>query len=409
MKTQINIILILLFYFSLVNAQMEKYNFKREINGVTDTWHKISLPDDLFGKVQNSLNDIRIYGITDQDTLEAPYILKTLTGLTQWIDIPFKLLNQSHNQNEYYFTFKLFRDEIINQINLNFSNSNFDWRINLEGSQNQHKWYTIIEDYRILSIQNEMINYAFTTLKIPDSHYKYYRLSVPSSEQPKFSSAKIYDLKVVEGKYRDYPVMAKRVNTNDKYNQTVIEVSLPMPVPVSFVKLSVSDKIDYYRPLSIQYLLDSVKTEKGWKYNYISLVSGTLSSLEDNEYNFNQRITNKLKVIIKNYDNQPLNIETVTVKGYVHELIARFNKPAQYYLVYGNKRAYKPNYDIINFQKNIPRQLSALNLDKEISIQKTELPIIGPLFSNPAWLWVIMIIIILVLGWFSIRMLKGKS
>jgi hypothetical protein len=34
--------------------------------------------------------------------------------------------------------------------------------------------------------------------------------------------------------------------------------------------------------------------------------------------------------------------------------------------------------------------------------------LIGPLFKNKAWLWAIMIIIILILGWFSVRMLKTK-
>ena len=181
-----------------------------------------------------------------------------------------------------------------------------------------------------------------------------------------------------------------------------------MPVPVSFIKLSVSDKIDYYRPHTIQYLSDSVKTEKGWKYNYRSLTSGILSSLEDNEYKFSEHITNKLKVIIQNHDNQPLNIEEITVKGYVHELVARFNKPAQYYLVYGNKRAYKPNYDIINFQQNIPKDLSGLSIGDEEEISKSGTSLIGPLFKNKAWLWAIMIIIILILGWFSVRMLKTK-
>ena len=406
MKTQIKLTILFVCCFSFVLGQIQKYDYKREITGITDTWHKIILPDDLFGKVRNDLNDIRIYGITEKDTLEAPYILKTLSGSTQWIDIPFRLINQSHNASVYYFTFKMSRDNIINQINLNFNNRNFDWLVDLQGSQNQHQWYTIIENYRILSLQNELIQYAFSTLKIPDSHYKYYRLSVISSEKPLLSSAKIYDLKVIEGEYREYPVKAKKIHTNDKYKQTIIDISLPMPVPVTFLKLSVSDKIDYYRPVNIQYLSDSVKTEKGWRYNYGSLASGTLSSLEDNEYKFNQRITNKLKIVIQNHDNQPLNIKTVTVKGFVHELVARFNKPAEYYLVYGNKRAYKPAYDIINFQKNIPGELNTLTLGKEEEIRHSELPIIGPLFKNKLWLWAIMLIIISVLGWFSIRMLK---
>ena len=112
MKTQIKLILILGLCSSFVFGKIGKYDYKREITGITDTWHKIVLPDDLFGKVQNDLNDIRIYGITEQDTLEAPYILKTLTGSTKWIDIPFQLINQSHKANGYFFTFKLSKDNI---------------------------------------------------------------------------------------------------------------------------------------------------------------------------------------------------------------------------------------------------------------------------------------------------------
>lgn len=408
MKTKIKLILITIFCFSTVTAQIEKYNYQREIIGVSDTWHKLLLPNDIFGNVKKDLNDIRIYGITDPDTIEAPYLLTMLTGSTKWNDIPFKLINQSHNDDGYYFTFKIPSDDIINLINLNFNNSNFDWRINLEGSQNMRDWFTVIDNYRILSIKNDITNYTFSTLKIPDSHYNYFRLLIKSTERPDLASAKIYERKIIEGIYREYPIKAKSIHTNDKYKQSVIEITLPMPVPVSFLKISVSDEFDFYRPLRIQYLVDSVKTEKGWRLNYNALSSGTLSSLEENEFKFNQRITNKLKITIQNHDNQPLNIKTVKVKGYVYEMIARFNIPAEYYLVYGNKRAHKPIYDIVNFKENIPKEQTELSLDNEEEIGRAELPLIGPLFKNKVWLWIIMIVIIFVLGWFSIRMLKTK-
>ena len=101
-------------------------------------------------------------------------------------------------------------------------------------------------------------------------------------------------------------------------------------------------------------------------------------------------------------------IRNVKVKGNVYEMIARFNVPADYYLVYGNKRSYKPNYDIVNFKANIPKDLKELSLGDEKEIGKAEIPLIGPLFQNKVWLWIIMTVIILVLGWFSIRMLKTK-
>jgi hypothetical protein len=50
--------------------------------------------------------------------------------------------------------------------------------------------------------------------------------------------------------------------------------------------------------------------------------------------------------------------------------------------------------------------LTTLNSGNEQLIEKEETPLIEPLFKNKTWLWSIMGLIILVLGWFSIRMMR---
>ena len=115
-----------------------------------------------------------------------------------------------------------------------------------------------------------------------------------------------------------------------------------------------------------------------------------------------------MRIEIENFDNRPLKIEGVTVKGYEHQLIARFTEPAKYYLVYGNPKANKPNYDISNFTENIPNTISALNLSKEKTIDKKEVSKRSPLFENKLWLWGIMGLIICLLGWFTIKMISKK-
>ena len=47
---------------------------------------------------------------------------------------------------------------------------------------------------------------------------------------------------------------------------------------------------------------------------------------------FNSTTVQKLKIIIDNKDNQPLSIDGILVKGYVHELTARFTENAKYFL-----------------------------------------------------------------------------
>jgi hypothetical protein len=394
-------------------GQIDEYKYKRELKGVSDTWHTIVLPNDLYGKISNDLADIRIIGFSDKnDTLEAPYIVKISEEQIISKEINFKLINQSCNDNGYFFSFEIPSKKVVNQIDLDFSKQNFDWRITLEGSQNQLEWYEILTDYRILSIKNMLTDYSFTTLKFPDVKYRYLRLLVKSTKNPDFLRAKIMEHEIKRGKYREYTVRNISINENKKSKQSIIDIDLGSIVSICYLKVAVKSTFDYYRPIMVKYLADSTDTPRGWKYYYRPLSSGILSSLENNEFRFSNTFSNKLQIIISNHDNEPLELGSIHVKGNVYELIARFIEPARYYLVYGNDLVYKPYYDIEKFRYRIPSPLKELALGNEESISEKiseeEMEVTVPLFQSKTWLWVVMIVIILILGWFSIRMIKKK-
>ena len=389
-------------------GQIEKYDYKRELGTISAQWHKIILPDDMFGKVRPDLSDIRIYGITaNNDTVEAPYLIRLTTEKTSDKKVIFKTLNVSHNEKGYYFTFDIPAEEPINRIDLEFNRQNFDWRVNLEGSNDQREWFIILEDYRILSIRNESTDFQFTTINFPDSKYRFFRVLVKANEKPRLENAVISLHEESEGLYNDYPVNEISVKEDKPGKQTVVDLKLQMPVPVSLIKINIADTFDYYRPVRVRYLVDSVETEQGWKYNYSTLAAGTLTSIESNEFLIDNRILQRLRITIDNQDNPPLIIEGVVVKGYVHELAVRLTEPATYFLVYGNERAKAPNYDIKRFVDKIPENLTPLEMGPEISTKKEVVHGQRSLFADKGWLWAIMTVIILILGWFSIKMIRN--
>ena len=398
---------LLLFVSSFGFGQMEEYNYKMELDGITDTWHTIELPNSIFEEVNNSLYDIRIFGINaDKDTLESPYLLKRKTKQTVKQTVSFKKLNESYSQGDYYVTFEVPTDAAVNFMELFFKQQNFDWRLRLEGSADNKEWFEIVADYRILSFKNINSNYRFTKVSFPDSKYGYYRLKIKASEKPKLINAKLDLQKITPAGYNDFSVKDTQIKSNRTTKQTSIEVTLSAPVPTSFLALDIQNSFEYYRPMTIKYLKDSVETEQGWHYNYQTLSKNTLSSMENDGFNFDSTILQKLKIVIENYDNEPLTINSVKVKGYVHELVARFSEPATYYLSYGKNNPTKPNYDISRFENSIPLNLSTLQLKTPIAIEKTMADKTEPLFKNKLWLWIVMGLIILVLGWFSIKMIK---
>ena len=389
---------------SMAFAQLDTYEYKQELEGISGQWHTIKLPNSVFEHVASDLSDVRIYGVTENDTLEAPHILNVVSGKQTQRNADFELLNTSSNSRGYYFTYEVPTEEALNEIHLEFKNQNFDWRIELAGSQDQQEWFTLLEDYRLLSIKNDQTDYAFTDLNFPPSKYKYYRLRIKSSTKPELLSAKLRLKEQTAAEYRNFPVTF--MNIEQQHKNTILDIDLKQRLPVSNLKLNVSDAVDYYRPISIAFVSDSTNTEKGWKYRYTTLTSGTLTSIEKKGFQFETTLARKLRVTLKNYDNRPLQIEGAEVKGYAHEMVARFTEPADYYLVYGNDQTQKPYYDIVQAATKIPDDLSELTLKEAQKIPKKRTPTISPLFENKLWLWGVMAVVILVLGGFTFKMMR---
>jgi len=403
------IVFLLIAGTSVSFAQMGDYDHKRELQGDSALWHKIVLPDGVFGKTKDNLSDIRVFGITENgDTIEAPYLLEIDKGKTESKDVNFKLINQSRDKRGYYFTFELPAEKAINQIKLDMGRQNFDWRINLEGSHDQRQWFNILENYRILSIKNKQTEYRFTKLAFPNSRYRFFRLFINSHEKPALKTASLSLREATEGNYRDYTLSLTRIAEDKRNKKTEVFAKLPLPVPISSLKINIGDTMDYYRPFTVEYLADSFKTEMGWKYNYRNLTSGVLNSIEKNEFDFQEKVLQNIKITIHNYDNETLKIGDIGAKAAVHYLTARFSKPARYYLVYGNPNANKPHYDIGHFSDKIPDNPTNLQVGEEKPIYKNNPPKTEALFKNKIWLWAVMAIVILLLGWFSISMIKKK-
>lgn len=388
-------------------GQMGQYDYQRELLGISQPWHKVILPDDMFGKISQDLSDVRIFGLTkDNDTIQAPYLLEDTSNQFNVNEIQFKLLNTSLHSTGYYFTFEIPSEEVMNQMILDFENENFDWHLTLQGSQDQQEWFTVMEDYRVMSINNDQTNFKFTTLNFPDSKYRFFRVHIHTNQKPDLKSARLIKNEKITGTLKTYAIKKMEVEQDKINKQTLLDVELLMPVRMSSIKINVKDTFDFYRPLKIEYLADSIQTQNGWKNQYNILTRGTLASVKDNTFPFESTTVKKFRVIIDNNNNHPLTIEDIEVKGFLYQLKARFVEPAKYYLTYGNKRALKADYDISRFSSQIPDSLIVLDLGIEEKIEKKGLHQKEPLFKSKFWLWGIMILIILILGFFSVRMLK---
>jgi len=408
LKFKIYLLLLLFACAFVAKAQINSYKFKRDITGVTSVWHSMKLPDQLYKNAEAGFGDLRIFGTSRKDAIEVPYLLKQRADKIDDRELAFKQINQSSNQNGYYYTFQSDAVTIINQINLSFKEDNFNWKASLEGSNDNLTWFSILKDYRILSIKNSDTDYKFTKLSFPDSKYQYFRVALKSPVQPELLEAKISRTDTIKGIYQDVKYKTFIVRNDAVNKETVINVGLENPVPLSYLKLNAQSDFDFYRSFKIEFVTDSFKTEKGFQYNYGKLFDGTISSFEKPEYHFENTITSRLKITIQNNDNKPLRLSGLILKGNVYEIIARFDNPTyNYALYYGNEKVTSPIYEIEKFENEIPALITSVAIGQEKRNQLYSIISEKPLFENKAWLWVLMAVIIALLGWFSFKMLRN--
>ncbi|MCB0630772.1 MAG: DUF3999 family protein [Saprospiraceae bacterium] len=390
-----------------LTAQWDHYQFERPLSGVDQQWHRIALPNELFRHLRLNYADLRIMGISPEgDTIEAPYLLQIPEDRVAVEKTAFRLLNPGTKGKEYFVTLEQLSPQITNRIQLNFANKNFDWHLKLEGSQDQKEWFTLLDNYRILNIENEASDYTFSTIHFRESKYPYYRIVLPATEGIKLLSATSSHNVRKQEAYQEYRIINQQQTENKEDRRSELEIDLAWPIPVSAIRLEVDADFDYYRPISIQTLTDSTITETDTIYHFEEIHQDVLSSLEDPIFYFPAVRTHSLKVVIHNHDNTPLTISKLQVLGWPPSLIARFTEPADYVLRYGWPDARPPRYDLANFADKIPEKMSTLELGTEVQLLVPGLEK-EPLLSNKWWLWGILIVAVAVLGWFAMRMLRA--
>jgi hypothetical protein len=384
----------------------ESFRYKRKITGVTsDSWYTITLPAEIFNHLNRDFSDLRLYSFTGKDTIEVPYLLKIRAHEVKEEIITLPVINKSKKDDKLYLTFELKADQQVNYIDLKFEQPNFFALVALEGSHTQQEWFELTNNQRILSIENAVDNYEVSTISFPSSKYRFLRASIKSDTPLNFLSASFKDQQIKQGVYTSTPAMFT-VQHDKKEKKTVVDIKLPNVIPISQLSFDIGLDRDYYRMFTLEYVSDSSKTQKGWMKFYDALHSGYLTSYTPNSFETPYVITNEFKLIVHNQNNLPLTINAIQASAPVVELVTLI-KPAETFLFYGNNQAIKPTYDLDYFQAKIPEATNTANLEAEQTIL---MPIenTSPVLENKLWLWAIMLVIIGVLGFFTLLMMKRK-
>lgn len=393
-------------------AQIEGYTFKRPINKIDkEDFYKVSLSPEIIARSKSNLSDIRIYNITEQDTAEVPYLLNWMGSNIQEVSIPFELINDTYNEKCCsYVTFKFPKKQSINQIKLNVSDSNFDKRLKIEGSNDAKEWFTIKDHLRIVRFRNASEDYSYTTLNFNRSEFTYFRIKFDDDGSPRIhvTEAYAFENKLIEGKYDNLKITDTKQSENKKAKTSEIIVDFSFPYLVNYIILRSSSKNDFFRNINVYGSNGTIKTEKGELESWYIITTSVFSSLEDNIIFCNNSKTKKLKLEIINYDNEPIIIDEIKAFAEQCQLVAKLPASDNLYLVYGKENDNSPTYDLVHFKDKIPNELSNAEYGAE-QIKVTMANHSEPFIKSKIWLWIVMGVVLVIIGYFALTMLKKEQ
>ncbi|MBX9850630.1 MAG: hypothetical protein K2X86_02620 [Cytophagaceae bacterium] len=397
------IFLSILLFGGIFDAVCQKFDWECKLKPVEKSgFYNVLLSPEISTHLNEDFRDIRLY---DEQRTEVPYLLrKNISYSYKQLFREYTIL--SNSQRKKCCTQLVLQNQQknkINNISLFIRNADVQKTARLSGSDDGTTWYVIKDKYYLESIYNDLETYEVKLLNFPLSNYEFYKLEISDSLSPPLNIIKAgyYDTYFEDTKYLSLPEPA--IAQKDSSNKhTYIKVNFPALQYVERLKINLEGPVYYLRNAEVAL---SRKDKEALVFNPIKSLE--LKSNSENVITLGNIPLKEFYLIIVNKDNPPLKIKSISAFQLQHFLTAHLEKDKKYYLAFGNKKISSPDYDIKYFQDSIPLSLETAQTGEVINKEEKAAPKTdNTFFKSSMWIWAAIIIVILFLGYMSVKMIK---
>lgn len=368
-------------------------------------YYKIVLRPGVIAYSRPDYGDIRL--LNDKGE-EIPYIFKEesrATSITGFKEYPLMENQYQENKKSSRVVIHNKAKSLVSNLVLVIRNTDMVKVITLRGSDDCKNWYIIQKAVPAKMQAFDETSGAFS-LQFPQVNYEYLELTTSDKKNDPIQFIRVgyFDSRISDGLYSAIPVK-EFIQKDSSDKNSYITIRLDSNYEISKFHLTVSGP-EYYR----RRLIAGNFTSGTRREIFQSLGEYELWSGDNQSWNIEKIRTGELTLVIENADNKPLKVVDAKVYQLNKYLIARLDAGNNYFVATGNEKLNPPNYDLVYFSDSIPDSLTELETS-EISVRakKDNLPPDGK-FTGKI-LWGVIVLIIGMLGFFSVRMIKemGKK
>lgn len=396
-----------------LSAQLNSYDYYREIKPVNENgFYKLKIGSGVIDRPGH----YRVYEI-GKDTLEVPHLIEEYDN-SSYDRSFFKYLNivdKSYIANKHSFaTLVVDSGLTYSSVYLNFSAPEFFKNVTLEGSDDNKNWKTIIENEKVFHyFRPPFDHYYRNKISFSPVTFKYIRVVSDDSDSPKLDISSAYIPLTEEVSNGDGELLPTGlIRTEDKAKkQTIIECSFRRMYFIGCLQIKVENEMPYRREVEVEFLTQNTGNDK-WVVFGRSIISSN-SSNKIYFKNYSSRDENfktiKMRIIIHNLDDRPLG--AISIDAFTHEEIlkCKLEKDKKYVLAYGKANDALPQYDLQYFKNAIPLNLKYAETGNEQKISHAVVEAPSPLFGNKLWIWIALTAGVLLIGIFTLKLLKQED
>ena len=388
----------------------QTFHYQANLPSVDNTgFYKIQLTSAINAKLKDDFTDFRI---KDKDGKEAPYILKDdnpqsySSEFKEYQIVDKKYLKDSITQ----IILKNKTKEKINNISLVIRNAEVHKGLKLSGSFDRRQWFVVKENMNLTSISNSKDVSEIKLIDFPLTDYEFFKIEINDKNSSPIDIIKAGYYETSEGKGGSTFTELKSLMTvvdSAKKKTTWVHITLEESLYADVLEMNITEPEYYLRNVKVYAVMpDSTGFKRYYNQDII------LNSKAPLRFNLNRIKTKELWLEIFNEDNKPLKISDAKVFQLNHYCIANLEKDKQYKLYFGDIKTNAPQYDLKYFQSVIPEDLKVIIPDSITSITQ---PFIAEnktskgVFADKRFIWAALIIVALVLGFVTYKMMKDMK
>lgn len=438
-------LLICSFLAATVLAEPEAYRFSRAIewNG-SGHEEMLSVPLDspIYAATRDGFPDLRI---VDQDGVETPYLLaKAVETRTETRRLPAKsetIALKKTGANGIEISLSLDKKSpAVDGLTVHTPLSNFEHTLQVFGSNDEKNWTLLVRNAEIFDYSRYM-PVSNRDIALPPNTFRQFKVLIEQATQTReaelleltrklqgdreetrseridlqriplqidrieFWSNHTDVLPDMEIKF-DYPVAEFKLAQDEKNQATVIDVNTQRE-PLTGFRLQTTSR-NFHREATVQ-----IPVQHGIDTRMQHIGEATLESVhfqdinrEQNALAFPEQRHDRYQIVIRNQDNPPLAIQTITGIGNGYHLVFLPLQGKTYTLRYGSRQAKQPHYDtapIREFLRRGYKSTPAALGPEESSAPVSESFDFTRLLNSQFFLGAVVMLMVAVLAWSLIR------